>query len=155
MKQTHLILFLFVAIIAISCNYPSNSERPKIIDTLKTVDALIKNIQPRKKDTIKEDSDDKKIYDLILALPEVKERANHIEYVTNAAGHLRVEIAERPDETDGKYYWVQAGMINEFRFEPQFNFFVYKKNYEIKYYDTVKDTIISLDEWRKQMNTNH
>jgi len=154
MKQTYLILFLLFDIIATSCNQTNNSERPKPIDTLKTADTLVKNKPLVKTYTIKEEKGDNKIYELILALPEVKERANHIEEVTKGTAHLRVEITERPKDNNGKYYYVQAGMINELRFEPQFNFLVYTKNFEIKYYDTVNDTIISLYTWRKEKNAS-
>ena len=136
-------------------HFRQNSVDIWIMTGTKTNDTLVKNKPLRKTDTLyKGEKGDDKIYDLISALPEVKERAKHIEYVTKGKYHLRIEITERPKDTNGKYYWVQAGMVNDIRFEVHFNFLVYTKNFEIKYYDTVKDTIISLDTWRKETNAS-
>ncbi|MEI7596147.1 MAG: hypothetical protein WCK02_10405 [Bacteroidota bacterium] len=90
-----------------------------------------------------------KIYDTILKLKEVKERAEYIERESKGARHIRIEITERPSETNGKYYWVRVGEINDIAFVTHFNFIVYQDKFEIKYYDTKKDAIISLVSWRQ------
>lgn len=101
---------------------------------------------------------EQKIYELIFNLPEVKELSKIIEKKSNGTRHMSVMIRETPQENDGKYYWVQVGINNEFRFETSYNFCVFPTNFSIQYYDTASDTILTLDAWRKkevQQNNIH
>lgn len=91
-----------------------------------------------------------KIYDLVAALPEVEERGDYIEKHTNGVRHLRIWIYQTPKETKRKYYWVKVGEDNGINFVSHFNFYVDSETYEIRFFDTVKNTVISLDDWRKE-----
>lgn len=156
-------LSIIFSILFISCGQNKKSDIQQVSEAKrdstqvlsKTYSGINKNINLS--DTLKTDSiiesdkNEKKIYEIILALPEVKERANYIERHTKGARHLRVWIYQTPNETGEKYYWVKAGEDNGTNFVSHFNFFVYPDNFEIKYYDTVNDTIINLETWRKEM----
>jgi len=60
---------------------------------------------------------------------------------------VSIIINKRPDKTF-LYYWFQVGVDNGLRFQPVYNFYVNKRNLEIKYYNTFDDSIVSLKEWR-------
>ena len=94
---------------------------------------------------------EQRICDIVYALPEVKERACYIKKETKGKRHLRIEITQTPKESDEKYYWVRVGEVNDIAFVTHFNFIVYPDNFKIKYYDTINDTIISLETWRKEI----
>ena len=138
-KLTILLLGLFLVSFTTSGqSKPSTSEENKKI--------FSKNIKP--------ENEDDTIYAMIYALPEVKEQAKSIEEESKSNGHLRIEITERPKENDGKYYWVQTGVIDDFRFTPFSNFIVSPTNFEIKYYNTITDSIITLESWRRKIKIN-
>lgn len=101
--------------------------------------------------TIKEEKEDDLIYNLVYNLQEVKERELYIDQQTHGKRHLKFMIIERPQNKERNYYLVEAGEDNDVRFVTHFSFYIYPgNNYEIKLYDPVKDTIINLDEWRKE-----
>jgi hypothetical protein len=137
---------LLFLLIGIGCNVPDGSQSAKIIDTVE-----FSTIAPvATGDTImRQGADADTIYKLILSLPEVTKRARYISEQTKGGRHLEVMIAESPNSIVD-YYWVKAGEDNGSAYVTHFNFYVFpKKNWEIKYLDTVKDTLISLEEWRK------
>ncbi|MDD3858752.1 MAG: hypothetical protein PHW83_01020 [Bacteroidales bacterium] len=90
-----------------------------------------------------------KILNKVLALPEVKERADYIIKETNGERHLEVWIASTPKET-GSYYLIKAGEDNGMSMVTHFDFYVYPKTMEIKYYDILTDSELSLAEWREE-----
>ncbi len=92
---------------------------------------------------------EKSVIDTVLALPEVKERADYIEQETKGQRHLIVLIAAEPDSINN-YYWVKAGEDNGDAFVTHFHFFVYPDSMRIMYYDPVEDAELSLEEWRRQ-----
>ena len=80
-----------------------------------------------------------KIFDLINQLPEVKA-------CKTCDG---ISIYKEPDETNSSNYWVKVGHGSA-NLGSQFNFFVDTLTYEIKYFDTKADRLLTLPEWRKQ-----
>lgn len=58
------------------------------------------------------------------------------------------EIIESPQENDKNYYWVKV--INQQKKE--FNYYIYEKTFEIKYFDVKQNKIMTLKEWRKKKN---
>lgn len=85
------------------------------------------------------DADNKnrtKIMKLISELPEV----------TNLVNWNSTEIFKAPKDNDKNYYWIK---VSDDEGE-KFNFFVYQKTFEIKYYEKKNETILSLEQWRKQ-----
>ncbi len=91
-----------------------------------------------------------RIIDTILKLKEVKERAEYVEKVTNGKRHLGICIYKNPSK-DQPYYWVKAWEDNGSNYVTHFNFYVYRRPFQIKFLDTVEDTVISLKEWRRRM----
>jgi hypothetical protein len=81
-----------------------------------------------------------KIFDLIGNLPECKDLNS-------------LHIYESPQINDKDYYWIKAGTLRTVPSteEPKvkYNFFVYPKDFSIKYYDEENDKLLSLEEWRK------
>ncbi|HRG53150.1 MAG TPA: hypothetical protein PLL00_09965 [Bacteroidia bacterium] len=138
---------LLLILATIGCSVPDSSQTTKIIDTVH-----FSEIEPvASGDTIlRPGVDADTIYKLILSLPEVAKRARYIHEQTKGERHLQVMIAESPNNVID-YYWVKAGEDSENAYVTHFNFYVFpKKNWEIKYFDTVKDTLITLEDWRKE-----
>lgn len=81
-----------------------------------------------------------KIFDLINDLPEVK-ACKTCDVVS---------IYKEPDETNSSNYWVKVGHDNASALVSKFDFFVDTLTYEIKYFDTKADRLLTLPEWRKQ-----
>jgi hypothetical protein len=147
MKTRYVVLVVVIIHILVSCQQSATITQ-ETTDSSRLIDQHLNSI----KDTlIKAEKGDDAIYDLIFNLPEIKEREAYIEQQTHGERHLKLMIAERPQNKEHNYYLVQAGEDNEIRFVTHFNFYIYPaKNYEIKLYDPVKDTIISIGEWRKE-----
>lgn len=138
MKRILLILLLFSLLT--SCN---NSEEKTIKKNMK-INETVKNVTY---DTIvsKEES---KIWDTIFKLPEVKSRIKYVDSVTKGKRQLQVWTYSKPNKKDN-YYWIKVSEDNGITTVAHFNFFVYPNN-EIKYFDTVNDSVLSLEDWRKQ-----
>lgn len=137
----------------ISCNQSGNNVHKLI--SVDTSNSLRQDPQNKLDTKAGKGTDDAKIYDIISALPEVKERAKYIEKETNGDRHLQIMIYKTQKELEREYYWVKAGEDNGTNFVTHFNFYVYPYNkirFEIKHYDTVNDSVIDLETWRKQPN---
>jgi hypothetical protein len=92
---------------------------------------------------------EEKILDTISKLPECRERAAYIEKETKGKRHLTIVIYERPSK-EFPYYWVKAWEDNGIIYATHFNFYIYTNPFNIKYYDTMNNIVISLKEWRQQ-----
>jgi hypothetical protein len=90
-----------------------------------------------------------KILDTIFRLKEVKERADYVKKASQGKRHLGVVIYTKPSN-EAPYYWVKACEDNGISYYTHFNFYVYPKPFAIKFIDTERDIVISLDEWREQ-----
>ena len=81
-----------------------------------------------------------KVIELVRELPEVKDK-----YEKNAG----IGIVEAPKDNGKNYYWVRFYEDNSLIFKTEYNFFIYQKTFEIKYYDKKNNKVLSLSEWRK------
>lgn len=90
-------------------------------------------------------------YAVIENIPEI---ASLIKNDTDKVWHFSMRTIKRPN-TDFKYYWIQAGKVNEVRFFTQFNFYVDPKSFEVLYLDTRTNKTITLDELRKLEKASH
>ena len=156
MRLLLLLLIFIFEVTVIGCNQSiNNSEKGKIIDSLKTKDSIGENktidinSDIGLDTTLENDKNSDTINEIIFALTEVKERANYVETQSKGKRHLSIWIYETPEKTGKEYYWVKVVENNGVSLETHFNFYVYQKNLEIKYLDTIKDSILSLDTWRK------
>lgn len=81
----------------------------------------------------------KKIFDMIFQLPEAKNKA--------------VWIYESPQINDKDYYWIKVGkgdmVASQESFKTEFNFYIYPKNFDIKFFDEKNNKLMTLEEWRK------
>jgi hypothetical protein len=97
----------------------------------------------------KDSAKDEELMSKVMDLPEVKRANVFIDSISNHKHGISIMIISRPDKTQD-YYDVLLGYNNDFRFETYFNFYVYTPKLDIKYYNVIGDTIISLDEWRNK-----
>lgn len=82
------------------------------------------------------DSDNKnrtKIFDLMEKLPENKNRTE-------------IGIVESPQENDKNYYWIRV----KTKQNETYNYYIYQETFEVKFLDTIKNKLMTLEEWRKQ-----
>ncbi len=124
----------------------SSSSKSKI-EIAKSIDTLgmaIKN-NGLVIDTIERE---KWIFDTILSLDEVKKEDKFLRKQTKGQRHLSVAIYRYPNETDN-YYWVKAWEDNGDAFATHFNFYVYPKTKKIMFYDTLNDTLLDVQTWKK------
>lgn len=84
-------------------------------------------------------------YTVIENIPEI---ATLINNDTDKVWRFSMRTIKLPT-TDFKYYWIQAGKVNEVRFFTQFNFYVDPKSFEVLYLDTRTNKTMTLDELRK------
>jgi len=147
-KFTHPLHVLFLLLLLAACHPSSTEHPPHIIDTVK----FIPNDSIPPGDTVMKDGKDAgRVYKLILSLPEVARMARYIQEHTKGERHLEVMIAESPKDTIRNYYWVKAGEDNGINYVTHFNFYVFPdRNFEIRYFDTVRDTVLTLEDWRTE-----
>lgn len=88
------------------------------------------------------DSDNKnrnKIFEMIKQIPEAKNKS--------------IWIFESPQINDKDYYWIKVGEgeigKSDKDFKTEMNFFIYPKNFEIKYYNEKEKKLLSIEDWRK------
>lgn len=144
---------LFLILIISSCEHSSTHHQTKIIDTVKFASA--DTVRPGGDTIMYAGKDADTVYKLILSLPEVAKRARYIQEQTKGERHLEVMIAESPKENVRNYYWVKAGEDNGNAYVTHFNFYIFPtRNWEIKYFDPVKNMVITLEEWRKEKKLN-
>ncbi len=94
---------------------------------------------------------EKHIIDIIANLPEVRKRSYYVKSQTKNKRHIRIVIWQKPT-IEHKYYWVKVMEDNGMSYYTHFNFFIYPKNFSIKYFDTSNDTELTLENWRKSSN---
>jgi len=90
---------------------------------------------------------DARIIDIIFKLPEVKKESENIEQESQGRRHLSIVIYKKPSK-HRNFYWIKVWEDNGISYTTHFNFYVYQKSLEIKYYDPAVDTIIDLKVWR-------
>ena len=63
-------------------------------------------------------------------------------------GRKAIVLMQSPN-MDTPYFWIQVGFSTPYRFEPIYNFYVSQKNDSVFFYDTMTDSIIRIEDWRK------
>lgn len=82
---------------------------------------------------------------LVEQLPEVKAFYSSIK---DTAVHGCILTAGMPGKTS-RYFHFEVGVITPYLFDTRYNFYVDSRTYQVKYYSPGRDTIISLQYWRK------
>lgn len=124
---------------------------------------LVTSCQPTDKKTpapsqkIKEKSTKNKddiAIDQIMALPEIKQK--NIEVETNSKGkrHLSGYVVNLPTSKD-PYYWVDIAEDNGDSYVTYYTFAVDNRDLDIKYYDPLQDSLISIEQWRETLNEDY
>lgn len=78
-----------------------------------------------------------KIFDMVFALPEAKNKS--------------VSIVESPQTNDKDYYLIKVGKSTGYNPEDlivQYSFYIYPKDFTMKYYDEKNNRLMTIEEWR-------
>lgn len=94
------------------------------------------------------------IIDTIFRLPEVNARQVYVKKKTRGKRKLSCMIELMSETPNIRYYWVKVVEDNGMALTTHFNFHVYPKNFEIKYYDIANDEEIDLKTWRQKKGKN-
>jgi len=81
---------------------------------------------------------------LVGKLQEVRE----LERDYKVKGRKAIVLMQSPD-MDTPYFWIQVGFSTAYRFEPIYNFYVSPKKDSVFFYDTMTDSIVRIEDWRK------
>lgn len=109
-----------------------NKDNPKLLDEI-----YFPTENPSFEIADSDDDNRHKIFDIIFALPEAKNKS--------------VLIAESPQTNDKDYYLIKVGKSTGFQpedFKCEFSFLVYPKDFSLKYYDEKNNKLLTIDEWR-------
>ncbi len=90
------------------------------------------------------------ILDTIWTIDEVNIRNDYVKKESKNKRELMVYINGTPDELKEEYYWIKVAEDNGNAYFTHFDFFVYP-NWEIKFYDRIKDKELTLEEWRIEL----
>ncbi len=146
MKSNKAFFIIVIFVLVICCNGGKEKSVKSEKENIETIDSVQnENVD----NSIGKSSIEDQMMDKILSLPEVKERADYVVKETKGERHLEIWIAARPKET-GSYYLIKVGEDNGMSLVTHFDFHVNPKTLEIKYYDVLTDSELSLSEWRKQ-----
>lgn len=151
--QQYSIVFLILLTFA-GCNLStkqSNEKQyidPRITDTISKA-VLKSDISTKAADSsLNNQQFEDSIIDTILKLPEIKERAAHIEAQTKGTRSLKIWVDTKPNLPTQLYYWIKVGEDNGTNVVTHFNFHVYPDSMKIMYYDTQSGREMSVREWR-------
>lgn len=144
LSQKTIVIFFIVCQLSISCK--SNSSNQISEDSSQIHFA----ITSEKDKPVGQSSNDDTLYALVGKISEVK---NLIASTNKTSPDKKVSImiAQRPD-VKFVYYWMQVGIDDKTRFQPVYNFYINPKTYNVTFYDTAKDSVITIDKWRKTRN---
>lgn len=95
---------------------------------------------------------EKSVMDTIWILEEVKLLNENVIKESGGTRKLSVILYKKPYETSSGYYWLKVAEDNGVNYVSHFNFFVYRVEMTIVYFDTLNNVEIELSEWREQMN---
>jgi hypothetical protein len=92
---------------------------------------------------------ERKIIDTIMHIEEVALKDILIRKSTNGKRHFSYAIWSCPT-SENPFYWVKVMEDNGTSYVTHYNFYVYPKDFSIKYLDTTSDILIPLKQWSKQ-----
>lgn len=154
--KTTILILLLCSLFA--CNPTSKqTDNSKTLDTTKsdTIKKPIVNLSTITKKIYSSTQSERledQIIDSIFKLQEVKEWSKYLEDQTKGKRHAKLWIADKPNLADQKYYWIKVGEDNGTNLVTQFNFYVYPDSIRIMYLNTLDDSELTLEEWRKTKN---
>ena len=140
------LIIILISLCLFSCKTKKNNSNDKEQDSITFKQKDILNVSVNNDSTIEIDT----VLDIVSGLDEVA----NLEKRLNINGNKSIIILETPN-TNFEYFLVQVGNSNGERFEPIYNFYITPKSHFIYFFDTLNDTIISLEDWRKTRNWLH
>lgn len=140
--------FLFVILFLAACGKKSAESETKSADSVVVKTDSVPAPRALAADSLTEDE----IFDMVMALPEVKERSAYVDKESKGERHLAALLYGSPDANDN-YYWVKVGEDNGTNFVTHFHFYVYP-NRTIRYYDAANDTVMDLSDWRERLKAS-
>lgn len=138
------LLFVLLTLITFACSSGTTTsiEPSKYIPTEET-SAIIY-------DTVYRKNEKDIVFDLLYQLPEVLQYHRYIDSLWGGSKSASMIIAQEPTNDDS-HYIIHLGVVND-RFIPSFTFLVSPNNNpEVRFFDTVNDTVISLEDWQHQI----
>ena len=126
----------FVILLNSSCNYETKENVAK---KLVNDSSIMKSSFKVPKDSIFES----KIFDTLIRIKQVQQKNKFIDSFSHHEKGIAMLIVQRPDSIKN-YYWVQVGYNGPLRFEPYFNFYIYKEGFKIKYLETSSNDLLDL-----------
>lgn len=141
------VIFILLSLSFDFCNGKAGRTNANEDDT-SLANILTEDVRVINADTLQEDIE-QKILDKVEKLPEVKKLELYIDSISNHKRGVSMMIISKPNK-EQKYYHIQVGYNGSDRFVVYFNFYVFTKDFEIKYYDAINDSVLSIEEWRKE-----
>jgi len=149
--------YLFLLTILLSCK----SEPRKVIVARTKVDTTAP--LSIKRDTNSVDTHDpyetgkdtvrlNKVMDKIFKFPEVQAINKQIDKNSKGTHGVSIMVEDEFDEDTSYYHFRIGDNSHEERYENIYDFLLEKKTGQIKVYDPVSDSILSLKDWRKNRN---
>ncbi|RYY23137.1 MAG: hypothetical protein EOP41_06670 [Sphingobacteriaceae bacterium] len=93
-------------------------------------------------------SEEDQLINLIVSLEEVKRKSLQVKQESKGKRHLATYVDNSPTAGDTDY-WVKVAEDNGDNYVTYYTFAVDKKTRQIRYYDVLQDSLISLSQWRK------
>ena len=121
--------------------YSQETERlgtNKVVEDIKNTNILVQ-------DSVVEN----KVYKKIMELTEMKNYFKRVDSLFKGNKKATVLISSTPSKEE-PFYWVQVGINDGDRIVPEYNFYVYPNNMEVKFYDAINDEILTLNQWRNK-----
>jgi hypothetical protein len=88
------------------------------------------------------------VIDQVMALPEIKQKNIEVEKNSKGKRHLLGYVVTLSTSKD-PYYWVNVAEDNGDSYVTYYTFTVDNRDLHIEYYDPVQDSLISIEQWRK------
>ncbi|RZK25628.1 MAG: hypothetical protein EOO43_05025 [Flavobacterium sp.] len=93
-------------------------------------------------------SPDEAAIDRVLDLDEVKRKGAEIDKLSKGERHLSAYVETAPTKEDSNY-WIKVAEDNGDSKVAYYTFAVDSKTRDVRYYDPMQDSLISIEQWRK------
>lgn len=134
LRHLHKLLFCFALFTLAACQQPAKQEAKKIQQKPNAQSAVL--------------SEEDQLIKLIMNLDEVKRKSLQVIQESKGKRHLATYMDNPPTASDTDY-WVKVAEDNGDNYVTYYTFAVDKKTRQIRYYDVLQDSLISLSQWRK------
>jgi hypothetical protein len=127
-----LLSFGLLCLVLVSCQSSPKKESSPMPDK------VIKPVETNPEDAV---------VNLIMNLEEVKRKGIEVSRVSKGKRHLVGYVETSPTKVDPQY-WVKVGEDNGDSYVAYYTFAVHSKTRDIRYYDPIQDSLMTIEEWR-------